>query len=641
MPYPLPDILVIDDLLYHEKADRESFLEKFALKEAPHLDPTDPRPELGIGYSEDSDRYLGVAHFHPGQTQSSSGFANSVDATISAIASGWPSSSKPRWSLILLDQVFRPPGPGKQADAHHGTAILEAASTRFLYRSAFEDEPRDFKLDVPVVAFTDADRKEVEEKLDTLGALAFLPKTGSAIELSDLLFRYGLIEDGALRCLLREGDRVASQPRAGDLIVGRSLSLLRCLRTARRYVERSNSKKSYGPICIRGEPGVGKELIAQYMRDIREPHRLPTARGWYPLDLNALPETLLDAEIFGAYEGSYTGQPSGRILSAFDRAGSGTLFLDEIGNLASHLLKKLLRALGEGRFVPMGSPTPPQLEGWAKVIKGIRANDQLKDHIKNVENMLRQLLSGDSFAAHSDDRDGTAQFANKNTNKKERDIKCQVIFATNRDLEEQVAQGEFPRDLYERFAGQVFVPPLRERGDDKLLLADTFARARGKSITEGARNFVNEVQWFGNVRELRRAITQAARDRMYSSAIQAEDIHRHMNQLLLAREDSRRPMSIAQITNWLNGVSAGRTTREELRGVFESLKAALGPVVQSVLQVAIENFEGRGGRVNRTAAGRHLFDDNSLSSQDVVTAAQALKALGVPESWLTEKGFLQ
>ncbi len=204
-------------------------------------------------------------------------------------------------------------------------------------------------------------------------------------------------------------------------------------------------------VLITGESGTGKELAAEALH--QESHR--RNRALVKVDCTAIPESLLESELFGHRKGSFTGADRdrmGRIL----QADGGTLFLDEIGDISPMMQLRLLRFLQESTFYPVGQDTPLRVD-------------------------------------------------------------VRVIAATNVDLKEKVRSGGFREDLYFRLRViDVILPPLRDRGDDVLLLADHFiakiAPKVGKrigGISEQARQFLRAYPWPGNVRELEHVIERA------------------------------------------------------------------------------------------------------------------------------------
>jgi DNA-binding NtrC family response regulator len=198
------------------------------------------------------------------------------------------------------------------------------------------------------------------------------------------------------------------------------------------------------PVLIRGPNGAGKERIAEIVQ------ANSNARGgpFVTLNCGALPSELIEAELFGADAGAYTGANKAR-EGKFEAADGGTLFLDEIGNLPAAGQMKLLRVLETGRFERLGS-------------------------------------------------------------NRERQVKVRVISATNADLSAMIRSGAFREDLYYRLnVIELHLPPLAERRGDILPLAEHFL-ANGKSLTPAARDALQRHAWPGNVRELKNALQRAS-----------------------------------------------------------------------------------------------------------------------------------
>jgi DNA-binding NtrC family response regulator len=204
-------------------------------------------------------------------------------------------------------------------------------------------------------------------------------------------------------------------------------------------------------VLVMGETGTGKELVARAI------HRAsPRRKGpFVALNCAAVPDNLLEAELFGHTRGAFTDARTER-RGLFEVAFGGTLFLDEISELSIHLQPKLLRALEERVIRPVGSSREIPLD-------------------------------------------------------------VRIVAATNRDLARLVREGRFREDLYYRLRViDVTVPPLRERGDDVLLCARhfvlTYARAFGKDIdgiSPDVARILLEYRWPGNVRELKNSIERA------------------------------------------------------------------------------------------------------------------------------------
>jgi Nif-specific regulatory protein len=204
-------------------------------------------------------------------------------------------------------------------------------------------------------------------------------------------------------------------------------------------------------VLIRGESGVGKELVARALHD-QSPRK---GKAFVKFNCAALPESIIESELFGHERGAFTGAVAMR-KGRFEIADGGTIFLDEIGDLSPATQVKLLRVLQEKEFERVGSQTP------------IRCN-------------------------------------------------VRIITATSRNLEEMIEQEKFRADLYYRLnVFPIYVPPLRERKSDILLLADhfveKFSKNSGKNVrrvSTAAIDLLASYHWPGNVRELENCIERA------------------------------------------------------------------------------------------------------------------------------------
>jgi two-component system, NtrC family, response regulator AtoC len=207
-------------------------------------------------------------------------------------------------------------------------------------------------------------------------------------------------------------------------------------------VARSNST-----ILITGETGTGKEVVARAIHH-NSPRR---ANRFVALNCSAIPETLLEAELFGHVRGAFTGAVGAR-QGRFEQAHKGTLFLDEVGTMSTALQMKLLRALQEREFERVGD------------------NQTIK-------------------------------------------VDVRVIAATNSELGKMVSEGSFREDLYYRLnVIPIQLPPLRDRRDDIPLLVKHFLEkfsAASATVSQGAMRLLMAYQWPGNVRQLENAIERA------------------------------------------------------------------------------------------------------------------------------------
>ncbi len=228
-------------------------------------------------------------------------------------------------------------------------------------------------------------------------------------------------------------------------IIGNAPALRRVMEVARQ------AAPSVATVLLMGESGTGKELFARAI------HRLsPRLDGpFVAVNCGALPETIIEAELFGAEKGAYTGANATRD-GRFSRAHGGTLLLDEVGELAPHVQVKLLRALQSGEYERVGG---------------------------------HETLYTD----------------------------CRIIAATNLDLAQAVKNGDFREDLYYRLnVIPVTLPPLRARPDDVPLLADHFLRLYAEKNGKRVDGFADraiarlvDYSWPGNVRELENTIERA------------------------------------------------------------------------------------------------------------------------------------
>jgi len=229
-------------------------------------------------------------------------------------------------------------------------------------------------------------------------------------------------------------------------ILGNSNCTLRILRLIQK-VEKSNIM-----VLVTGQSGTGKELVAKALHYNSTRSRKP----FVIVNMGAIPEELIESELFGHEKGAFTDARDRRI-GKFEEANDGTIFLDEIGEMNLNLQTKLLRVLQEKEITRIGSN---------KVIK----------------------------------------------------LDFRMIAATNKNLAQEVKEGRFRQDLFYRLQGfLIHLPPLKERGDDIILLAKSFLSDFCKSnkmeqitISKDAMKYMLDYDWPGNVRELKAVIERAA-----------------------------------------------------------------------------------------------------------------------------------
>jgi two-component system nitrogen regulation response regulator GlnG len=231
-----------------------------------------------------------------------------------------------------------------------------------------------------------------------------------------------------------------------DLFVGRSPQILDVFKAIGRVAKQNVT------VLIRGESGSGKELVARALYQ----HSDRSNAAFMAVNCAALPDTLLESELFGHEKGAFTGADRRRI-GKFEQCHGGMIFLDEVGDMSPLVQGKVLRVLQEQRFERVGS------------------NETIETDVR-------------------------------------------LVAATNRDLEQMVEEGTFRADLLYRLNGvTIHIPPLRERGEDiPLLLQHLLNRARAElnkleieGISPDALNILQRHTWPGNVRELHSVVRQA------------------------------------------------------------------------------------------------------------------------------------
>jgi DNA-binding NtrC family response regulator len=276
-----------------------------------------------------------------------------------------------------------------------------------------------------------------------MGAYDFIAKEKLPYDLRPLV-------EGALRASDARRSTLASASTASaeslqETIIGRSSAMQEVFKLIGR-VSRSDA-----PVMITGESGCGKELVARAIHKFSP----RVQKEFVAINVTAIPDNLLESELFGHEKGSFTGAVTQR-MGRFEQCDGGTLFLDEIGDMPLNVQSKLLRVLQEGEFSRVGG------------------NQTLKTDVR-------------------------------------------VLAATNRDLEAEVAAGNFREDLFYRLnVVRIHIPPLRERRDDVRQLAEFFlqrqsARKRGPQMrfSEDALAMLSVYDWPGNVRELENTIQRA------------------------------------------------------------------------------------------------------------------------------------
>jgi two-component system response regulator HydG len=345
------------------------------------------------------------------------------------------------------------------------------------------------------------------------GAFYYIQKPFSNDELVAILrraceFRAVRVENKQLKQEIRRRDRAAvTRP------IGKSKRFLELLKLA-EHVSPTEST-----VLIQGESGTGKEVVARYI------HNLSTRADGPFLSINcgALPENLLESELFGHVKGSFTGAVRDK-QGLFAAARGGSFFLDEVGEMPPSLQVKLLRVLQEREAIPVGATEPIPVD-------------------------------------------------------------VRIIAATNRDLEEEIRRGNFRSDLFYRLnVIALNLPPLRERRDDLLLLIENFLQSLGqetaaeaKALSSEALDAVMVYEWPGNVRELENALEHAvvlSRGNLIEASSLPERITKRRKEPLVAERSYRNPtlevIERAYIMWVLQAEGGNKTRAAEVLGIDPS-----------------------------------------------------------------------
>jgi DNA-binding NtrC family response regulator len=345
------------------------------------------------------------------------------------------------------------------------------------------------------------------------GAFYYIQKPFSNDELVTILrraceFRQVRVENKQLKQEIRRRDKTAvARP------IGKSKRFLEVLKLA-EHVSPTEST-----VLIQGESGTGKEVIARYIHNLSNRADGP----FLSINCGALPENLLESELFGHVKGSFTGAVRDK-QGLFAAARGGSFFLDEVGEMPPSLQVKLLRVLQEREAIPVGATEAIPVD-------------------------------------------------------------VRIIAATNRDLEEEIRRGNFRSDLFYRLnVIALNLPTLRERRDDLLLLLEAFLQTMAqeggtepKALASEALDAVMVYEWPGNVRELENALEHAvvlSRGNLIEAGALPERITRRRKEPLVAERSYRNPtlevIERAYIMWVLQAEGGNKTRAAEVLGIDPS-----------------------------------------------------------------------
>ena len=298
-------------------------------------------------------------------------------------------------------------------------------------------EMRQRGMDATVIMMSGHGNIETAVRATKLGAFDFVEKPLS-LEKTMLVVRNALKQ----RFLEARNRMLREQLQRRHTLIGKSRKIERLREEIRR------ASPTNGRVLIFGENGTGKELVARLIHETS----LRSEEAFVEMNCAAIPEELIESELFGHVKGSFTGAVGDK-KGKFELADGGTLFLDEIADMSLRTQAKVLRALQEQKFEPVGGASSVQVD-------------------------------------------------------------VRVLAATNKDLEEEIRQGRFREDLYFRLAViPIHVPSLRDRASDVPLLAEHFAGEfaqeygrRPKVFLAPALAALKAYRWQGNVRELKNVV---------------------------------------------------------------------------------------------------------------------------------------
>jgi DNA-binding NtrC family response regulator len=296
---------------------------------------------------------------------------------------------------------------------------------------------------VPLVIMADDGLRSTAFELVRTGAFGYCRRPPSIRDLKTMLSR--AYENSSLRQQLQSVQQQLEEPGSCDHLIGASPQMQRVYQLVHRVTNLNAS------VLVTGESGTGKELIARAIHNLGSRANRP----FVAVSCGAIPETLIEAELFGHEKGAFTGTVGAR-EGYFEQAADGTLFLDEIGDLSLFTQVKLLRVLQQMEFNRLGS---------------------------------NRLIP----------------------------LRARLIFATHQDLSKLVAEGKFRQDLYYRInVMRIESPPLQEHPEDIPRIARHFLRLYGQmfqkpmeDIEPRALALLQSYRWPGNVRELENVMQRA------------------------------------------------------------------------------------------------------------------------------------
>ena len=516
----LPNILVVDDQYGRDVAERLLFQKK-----------------AGIGDCESegqnpNDGTIAVAQFCSGQVD----HGDRVDNDYAVVADAVRQRGESNWSLVLLDVRFDSGRrtasglSGTDEDEHFGEAIRDFLA-------------RDFP-NLPVVMLSS--KREVE--LTDYSSPYVSKHEFNRREMTATLLEFGRLTSTESRALLGLEDHHVLSSKA----------------TRRAYALALKFATTDNPTLILGESGTGKEVLAHTIH-----YRSRRAeKPFIPINCAAIPENLLEGELFGYKRGAFTGAYSER-RGKFELADTGTLFLDEIGDMTMNLQPKILRVLEDGQVTPIGGTEPMEVD-------------------------------------------------------------VRLVAATNCDLEERVAEGLFREDLYYRLKVNVIsVPALRDRREEIPDLAQRFLERESKTqekvgidLSNDALDYLSARDYPGNIRELenliKSAVGRAGHNQHLTARTFLEDASTpgHTDSPEMAPlEPPCNDNSLAAVLDLLRCI---KITKEDpdLKGILPHLDAAHADLKAAVVGAALDRTRHPiTGKFNQKAVAELLHSDPNVDTK--------------------------
>ena len=401
--------------------------------------------------------------------------------------------------------------------------------------------------EVPAILMADDNLRSTAFELVRCGGFAYSRRPPSVRDLKTLLTRAS--ETFALRQQLYNVHPRIEEPGNCDRIIGSCPGMQRVYQLVRSVTNLNAA------VLVTGESGTGKELIARAIHNLGSRANKP----FVAVSCGAIPETLIEAELFGHEKGAFTGTVGAR-EGYFEQAADGTLFLDEIGDLSLLTQVKLLRVLQQMEFCRLGS---------TKLIP----------------------------------------------------LRARLIFATHQDLSKLVAEGKFRQDLYYRInVMSIDTPPLRDRGEDIPLIAGHFLRHYASmfqkpmdSIEPQALEMLQNFSWPGNVRELENVL-QRAIILAPGRVVRAEDLNLKAHE---PEEDSVPFDEVVDIADYQPAGSFERQLRDyKIRLAVTAVREHNGNKTLAARSLCISRAYLH--RLLRLAETEHIYSEQNL--RDSVTA---------------------